>query len=83
LAVSAGDEELEALVDRGPPIRRARQRGDFERVVDDEGRLREIGLGRVLEQRQLQAVDAGVGGRFGAQAGQLRAQPGRIRKVYR
>ena len=68
--LAAGDEELEALGDRRVGVGGARERRDLGRIVDDEGRLRELRLGDFLEQRELQRAQARflrVPAAFGAQ----------------
>jgi hypothetical protein len=45
----------------GLPVAGARQRRDFGRVVDDVGRVPQLGFGGFLEQHQLQRAEAGIG----------------------
>ena len=59
-------------------VRRAGQRRDFGRVVDDEGRIPELAFGHFLEECQLQGAHAGVGGGLHAVLGQLGTQPGGV-----
>jgi hypothetical protein len=57
--LAAGDEQLEALGDLRVAVAAARQRADLGRVVDDEGRIPEIGFGSLLEELQLQRAEPG------------------------
>ena len=43
--LAADDKQLEALGDAGVVVRGAGQRRDFHRVVDDEGRVPQLGFG--------------------------------------
>ena len=52
------DEQLEALGDFRIAVGGAGQGANFDRVVDDEGRLPALGFGAGFEQLQLQAAEA-------------------------
>ncbi len=69
--LAADDEQLETLGDLRARIAAARQRRDFDRIVDDEGRLEQMRFGQFFEQRQLQAADAIFRVVFGFQVLQL------------
>ena len=58
-----------------------RQRADLGRVVDDEGRLPQIGLGHLLEKLQLQRAEASFRPNFDLQRGELFTQPGGVAEL--
>lgn len=52
------NEKLEAFGQTLFRIRSARQRGNFDRVIDNKGRIPQFALGATFKQGELQAADA-------------------------
>ena len=57
--LATDDEQLEAVGQAGLGVGRTRQRGDFDGIIDDEGRIPQFAFGAAFKQSQLQAADAG------------------------
>ena len=79
---SAGDEELEAFRHVVVGVGGAGERGDLRRIVDDEGRLDELGFGRLLEEGHLQGAEADVVGLRLAETDEFGAQEGFVGELF-
>jgi len=79
---AAGNEEFEAFGHIMVIVGSAGERRDFRRIVDDEGRLNELGFRRLFKESHLQSAEADVVGLRFAEADELCAKEGFVVELF-
>ena len=79
---ATGDVKLKAFRDLGVFIRSTRERRDFRRVVEDEGRFDQFRFGRFFKEGDLQGTETGVDRDFRLEASEFGAKELGVFEVF-